>query len=239
MRTHLRSMALVALVPAACGLSVEWDEPGLDGSGSIATEPRRVAAFSRVDIADDFDVEITVGPPTAVSVIGDDNLLPHVRTSVVGETLEIESARDLSPSEQDIRVIVSTPRLHEVSSSGSSDVRIAGVISDRFSAKVAGSGEMVVDGAFGDLTAAVSGSGDLAMRGSAHHIVGRISGSGGLDLQGVEARTALLRVSGSGEASVNASESVAAEVSGSGHVRYAGTPRVSEKISGSGGVERI
>ncbi len=210
-------------------------QPGLDGSGRVVTEPRHVTGFDQIDIEDSFDVEITVGPAYDVRIAGDDNLLPYVRTEVRGRTLHVEETREFDPTD-DIRITISTPELTGLSSSGSSDVRATGVRASGFDASVSGSGRLVADGDFGDLSASVSGSEALLMRGTADDIDAGISGSGDLDLGQVAARSAAVRVSGSGDAVVRVGETLQANVSGSGGVRYHGSPRVESSVSGSGSV---
>jgi hypothetical protein len=232
------SRALVAVVVAVVSACMGIDfEPGLDGSGVAKSETRDVSGFDRVAVEDDFVVEVTVGPAASLSLTGDDNLLPHVRTEVRGGTLHVEDARELDPTET-IRVRITIPMLRGLASSGSSGVRATGIRSDAFGASVSGSGEMVADGDFGDLDVTISGSGMIRLQGTADEIDGSVSGSADLDLARVAARRATVRVSGSGDVVVQVTESLDAEVSGSGDVRYLGTPRVEARTSGSGSVHR-
>ncbi|HUP01370.1 MAG TPA: head GIN domain-containing protein [Gemmatimonadota bacterium] len=205
------------------------------GSGQIVSESRAVGDFDRIEIGGRFDVSVTVGGRPAVSLKGDDNLLPLVRTEVRNGALHIDSDRDLRPHD-DIEIVISTAALEGISSGGSSDVRVTGVRSAGFRASVSGSSELTADGAFGDLSASVSGSGEIAMTGTADEIDARVSGSGELDLYEVRARAADVHVSGSGDVHVFVTERLNASVSGSGDVRYGGDPQVSRSVSGSGSV---
>lgn len=227
---------VVALTLAtACGVSIDLDGAGVRGSGVSETERRSVEAFDRVDVGGNIDVEIEVGPATGVTLTGDDNLLPIVETEVREGTLHLRPREEVDPR-AGMRATITTPSLEAASIGGSGEVRIRGVRADAFDAGVRGSGSMVADGSFGDLTVEVSGSGELALSGSADRVDALVTGSGEIDLVEVRARTAHVRVTGSGDASIHATDSVDARVSGSGEVRYAGDPAVWSHVSGSGKV---
>jgi hypothetical protein len=230
--------ALACVVPfalAACGLSVDWGGPTVAGSGTVVTETRRVTGFDRIEIGGDFDVTVIQGSTPSLTLTGDDNLLPLVRTEVRDGSLVVEPEKDFRSS-RDIEVAISTPSLRGISSSGSWEVAVTGIRSSEFRAAVSGSSEMAAEGDFGVLAASVSWSGEIAMEGTAETIDASVSGSGEMDLARVRARSANVRVSGSGDVRVFATEGLNASVSGSGDVVYGGSPRVSREISGSGSV---
>jgi hypothetical protein len=233
-----RLTALLVLVSAAgCGLSIDFDA-GTPGSRNIRTESRTISSFDKVRIGGHFDVDITVGESASLTITGDDNLLPLVRTDVRGQTLHIDKREKIRPS-RDIQISVTVPSLESVTVGGSSDVIVSGVESPSFETGVSGSADVTVDGDFGDLKASVSGSGEIVMRGTADDVDVHVSGSGEVDLINVPARTGKVAVSGSGDVTLNLSEELDATVSGSGDVMYRGAPRVRSHISGSGSIHRI
>lgn len=235
MHRALFVVAAIFAVTTACGVSIDLDGAGVRGSGDRATTRRSVEPFDRIEIGGNVDADVTVGGATAVTIAGDDNLLPLVETFVRRGTLHVRPSEKLRPR-AGISVTIATPSLEAVSVGGSGDVRVRRVRSRAFEAGVHGSASLVADGAFGDLTAGVSGSGRMALSGSAERVDARVSGSGDVDLLALRARSARVRVSGSGGVAVEATESLDAEVSGSGHVRYAGGPSVRSHVSGSGSV---
>lgn len=104
---------------------------------------------------------------------------------------------------------------------------------------VNGSGSMDVD-IKGDLVKAeVAGSGNLAIRGYATNIDALVSGSGTLNAFTCPVEIAKVKVSGSGSAEVNATNTIDATVLGSGQVKHKGNTKTTQKkIYGSGTVER-
>lgn len=230
-------VALIALAATAC-IRIDFDGPLVRGSGVAATETRDVPDFERVSVGGNLDVVVEVGRPTRVTVAGDDNLVPLVRTEVRGSTLVIEQKKRLRPSDG-LTVTVAVPRLERASVSGSGEMTVRGVASEAFRASVSGSGELDAEGDFGDLSANVSGSGEMMMRGTAETVDVGVSGSGEVDLMAVPAREARVSVSGSGDVAVQVREHLVARISGSGDVRYAGDPTVDGRVSGAGRIQRV
>ncbi|HWM88904.1 MAG TPA: head GIN domain-containing protein [Kofleriaceae bacterium] len=212
---RIRSLATIALVllalPGCFG-------PQIQGSGNAIQQPRSVAGFRRIEIKGSTDVVATVGPATQVTVSGDDNIVPHVRTEVRGDTLIIDMERGSYSPRADLVVTISTPALDGVSISGSADAQVKGVVAERFDAHI-------------------SGSGNLDVRGTARQLEASISGSGDMRLYGLSCGRASVEVSGSGNVELTAAEALDAQISGSGDVRYRGRPHTQVKVSGSGSVE--
>jgi hypothetical protein len=190
----------------------------VQGSGHTVQQPRAAAQFRRIEVRGSTDVVARVGPATSITVSGDDNIVPHVRTDVRGGTLVVEmDDGDYTPSAR-LLVTVSTPALDAISISGSADVVAQGVAAERFDAHI-------------------SGSGNLELHGQARVLDASISGSGDMRLYGLSARRAVVEISGSGDVELSAVEALDVEVSGSGDVHYRGNPARTVQVSGSGSVE--
>jgi len=59
------------------------------------------------------------------------------------------------------------------------------------------------------------------------------------EAENAEVRAADIKISGSGNCTIKALETLKARVAGSGDVRYSGDPRVDTSISGSGTVKKL
>jgi hypothetical protein len=96
-----------------------------------------------------------------------------------------------------------------------------------------------VKGLKGDeMEARVTGSGDITLAGITGRLRGEIVGSGDLRAQDLAAKEAQVKVTGSGDATVDASEALDASVTGSGDVHYTGKPtQVRKSVTGSGAIE--
>ena len=65
-----------------------------------------------------------------------------------------------------------------------------------------------------------------------------LNGPGSADLGDLDARDAIVRVGGSGDADVRAAQRLRVDVDGSGDVRYHGQPELSQQVHGSGDVSQ-
>jgi hypothetical protein len=114
------------------------------------------------------------------------------------------------------------------------------IASDYITLGVSGSGSLDVDIKGNTVKAEVSGSGNLTLRGYATSLDASLSGSG--NLKGFECPVEIgkVRVSGSGSAEINVSNSLEAYVHGSGNVKHKGnTKTLTKKVYGSGTIDRI
>jgi len=188
-----------------------------EGSGVLATQSRNVADFIRLDVAGTPQVIVRVGVPKSVVIHGDDNLLRLVTTKVADGTLEVSQAGDFN-SHRGIQVEVAIPSLAGVMLSGTGDLSVTGVRTDRFKVDLSGAGRLEMSGTAKRVDASVTGVGDARL--------GRLLSS---DTHVV--------VSGTGSATVFATKSLYASVSGTGNITYHGNPQqIKTSITGTGSV---
>ena len=90
-------------------------------------------------------------------------------------------------------------------------------------------------------TASISGSGNIIFEknGSADSFSISVSGSGKIKAPDLKVKDVEVKVSGSGNSTVYATENLDVRVSGSGDVYYKGKPNVNSTVSGSGSVRQI
>ncbi|MEE8331486.1 MAG: DUF2807 domain-containing protein, partial [Acidimicrobiia bacterium] len=84
----------------------------------------------------------------------------------------------------------------------------------------------------------ISGSADIELVGAAESLSIVISGSGDIDASDLVTKTGSVRISGSGDILVNATDELDITISGSGKVEYIGSPIVNQTISGTGSVSQ-
>jgi hypothetical protein len=201
--------ALALLVAGGCTRTVH-------GSGTSKDETRSVPAFDRVDMGGTGRLELTVGPAPSLSLHGDDNLLPLVKTTVKDGTLVIEDEKNLAPK-VDLVLRATAPSLRGVEASGGVVVNVEGASGPELRLDASGGSTIDVDGRADRLVAKASGGATLALR----------------DLATKEAD-----VDASGGASIDlAVESrLGAEASGGAKVRYTGSPTVTKDSSGGASI---
>jgi hypothetical protein len=215
----------------------------VDGSGNVTTQDRAVTGFSAVQSSGPFDVYLSSGTTQTVRVEAEDNLQSYIETKLEGNELDIETKDGyrLHPNKP-VKIYISSPDFTKVRLSGSGDIisqnRIAGT--EKIALGVSGSGNIKVDLDAPAVEAEMSGSGNINLSGLAKRFEGGLSGSGNISAMDLKTEEATIRISGSGNADVFASEKLHVKVTGSGDVRYkGGAQQVSSNITGSGSVKKL
>jgi hypothetical protein len=192
---------------------------GVKGSGDLTTESRDVKDFNRIKASGSFDVLVKVGEDYSLEITFDDNLIDIITTEVRGSTLYLDSEESFS-SRRSCKINITLPELNLVKLSGSGDIDVVNLNSNKF--------EYIV-----------SGSGDLSASGKVDDLEVRVSGSGDIDTKELIAQNVYVIISGSGDVRVHAEESFEGRISGSGDIDYYGNPEnVSTSVSGSGDISK-
>jgi len=213
----LSALAVIGALGGALGLG----GCTLRGSGVEATEVRELQSFDTIELGGVFDLTVHVDPNVEqkVEIRADDNIASEVLTKVSGDELEISIDHWMVRPKLPIEVEVWLPELVEIDASGASDIEVFGLHGDEFELEVSGAAEVELNGAV-------------------DRFVLESSGASEVDAKHLEAKAVEIDLSGAGDASVFASDSLDVDISGAGDVRYFGEPAtVTKDISGAGEVE--
>ena len=209
------------------------------GSGNVVTEARQLPDFNRIHLKGSGKVFLTAGETSAVEIKTDDNILPIIKTEVSEAKLVI-SHENYSPRPTILHYFITVNDLKGVAVSGSADITSDDkFVSDTFSADISGSGDMRLELEVGRLESDISGSGAMRFSGKADALDASITGAGTIRALDMQARNVSLKITGSGNCEVNASETLNVKITGSGDVRYKGSPQISKKVTGSGNIRNI
>jgi hypothetical protein len=188
------------------------------GEPTQTTEARKVGDFHAVELRGTADVVVAIGKDTRVDASGEPDLLPRLVTETKDGVLIVDT-RGRLPSNNHLRVTITTPDLDGATISGTGDLHISGISNAKLEARLSGTGDLVISGATGAVRAQVSGTGDLR-------------------LKDLTAKSVYVDVNGTGEAIVYASQSVDARLSGTGDISVYGHPsQVSKSVSGLGEIK--
>jgi hypothetical protein len=215
--TFLTAMAIAALALSACNFVV----PGaVVGSGKIVTESRPVSGFTKVDLSGVGDLMIDVNGSEALTIEGDDNIVPLIVTEVRGDTLHI-GFKERTPIQRvsRLRYTLSAKALDGLTLSGAGNVTASNI--DTPSMEVV-----------------TSGAGRINMSGKATNEVVTLTGAGSFEGENLLSETASVNTSGVGRAIVNAAKKLDVSISGAGSVEYIGSPQVTQQVSGIGTVKQ-
>lgn len=213
-------------------------------SVSLSDQDRKLSGFHAIASSGSFDVVLTQGSTESVRVKADAEVINDVITEVKNGTLLVHSKNRSGWNtgnfwnNRTVTIYVTAKDLNSISLSGSGDLRIENQFNtSSLQLRLSGSGDFTGKVNVKTLEASVSGSGDFKIAGKADESTVSIAGSGDFEGNNLITKTTAIRIAGSGDASIYASEKVDASVSGSGDVRYSGHPKnVSKVVHGSGEV---
>lgn len=236
--------AVLTLCLATLMLAVTAGCVVVRASGDTVTETRDVSGFDQVELKGFGELRIEQGNRESLAIEADRNLMRYIETDVRNGVLVISIERSGIPvimlPEGDVVFRLSVRDLSEVVVSGSGKVLADGLDVGDLRLGLSGSGEVALEDITADtISYEVSGSGRGDATGKADALELQISGSGAFDAGDLEVRQARLEISGSGEATVWATDDLEVDISGSGRVRYYDSPRVDQNVSGSGRVESL
>jgi hypothetical protein len=213
-RVARRSLVVSGMVLSLAGAGCQ---DGKAGSGQPTTETRTLGDFTALELHGTYVVELELGKPTKVEVVGDDNLVPLVETTLVEGRLVVKTKEAIAPKTE-LVLRLSTPDVAVIEAEGAVALRVRGVSNAALRLRLAGVSGAIVEGKTGTLEA-------------------KLSGAGGIEAKGLEATRATIDISGAGHADVNATDELVVDVSGAGAVTYGGNPKsVKKTVSGVGSV---
>lgn len=251
MRSLLSLAAIAALSGCAIIVAPNSDDVAVHsvfgsnvvvGNGQAAHDVRAVGEASALAVGGPLEVNVRVGGATRLEVDADANLLPLIHTEVTGGTLRIWVEGNMRSSNP-MRVSYSTPRLTQVSASGSGRLTISDLNGSAFMLNKSGSGATELAGRVGSLNVEQSGSGQLmaaALQSGDLNL--NMSGSGRAQFGQIVGRALNVNLTGSGSMqAAGAVESLNARVHGSGGVNLASlaSERADLTTTGSGGITAL
>ena len=232
-------IVIAALLVASFANAQNWYGEKIKGNGKEISEKRTTGDYDIVLISGSMDMNLIAGKEGDLNLVGEENLLPYIKTEVDGSTLKIyvDKKYNLQASNNK-KLLITVPfeKISKVSLAGSGDVFGKDTISnDKFEARLTGSGNITLEVNATDLETAISGSGDISIKGKATNLDAKIAGSGDIKCGNMISENVSASISGSGDIKVNCSKKLIGRVAGSGDIHYKGKPEsIDKKVSGSG-----
>lgn len=229
------ALALGAGVLSGCAFGM------VIGSGKSMSETRTVSDFNAVEFAFLGDLEITQGNEESLTISGDDNIVPLIRTTIRNGTLRIDaSPANIGRAVVPLRYTLTVKELDRLALSGLGNIAMDALESGNVALTLSGAGALSIDALTADnLSVTMSGLGSANLRGEVNQQAVSLSGAGSYYAGDLRSQTAAVRISGLGSAEVWAVETLAAEISGAGNIQYIGSPQVAQQISGLGSVNSM
>ncbi|GAG62267.1 unnamed protein product [marine sediment metagenome] len=189
---------------------------------NLVSEDRDVSGFNKVALYGSADLFITQGDETSLTVEAQENLMPYIETTVSGGTLELRKKQVRHPKQwRGINYYLTVKDLDRISVYGSGDVISSDFVTDT------------------TIVITIDGSGDVKLAGEAKKQEITIQGSADYSARDFKSSECIVKIFGSGDVTVNVTDSLDITIDGSGNVRYVGSPSVNQSIFGSGDVKNI
>ncbi len=202
----LISLCIVVLFNMGC--FVNWSRTER-GSGHVIEETRAVGNFDSIDIEGVGDIFLYQGSSPSVTIVADDNFMPHIDTAVRYNTLYI------TKSNRHVKFRnIHKLEIH-ITFTDIDDLQIDGV------GNVKGSNL-----SFQDLKVDFSGIGALTLSGDVDTLKLDASGIGDVDFSELIAKRLEVSSSGIGRVYVHGTESISINLSGIGDLTYRGEGEV-------------
>lgn len=221
---------LLAVVLTGCNLNTS---PSLRGSGVAKSEERETPGFTGISIANAIQLDFETGPASGLTVVADDNILPHVKTEVSGDSLEIYVDTAYT-SEIGVKVRASAPALRAFQGSGASKAELTDIAGDEFALELSGASKCELSGQLESIDVEVSGASKVVLAGTAKRVTIDSSGASRVEARGLVADAIEAELSGASTADLNVTEKLIVDASGASSLRYVGQPaQVEKELSGA------
>jgi Putative auto-transporter adhesin, head GIN domain len=239
------ALAAIVYLPFSPSLTALANAGEVVPSGTLRSETREPGHFVSVAVGGPFDVEVRQGKREAVTITGDDNLLPLVETTIDHEdgepALQVRLRHDFNMrTKGHLKLVVEVVDVHSIALGGVGDVLAKGMKTDHLSVILGGIGHINLPGIdTKQLTLTVGGSGSINTDGRANDLKVVIAGSGNCDSESLAASDVAITIAGSGNAHVRADKALKVTIAGTGNVTYRGDVEPTTSVVGSGKVSKV
>lgn len=237
MKKLLLSLALASI---SITNAQKWNNEEIKGNGVTTKITRTTESYDEIAASGSFKYELVVGKEGTITISGDEKIIIHITTEVVGKTLKVGFEKNKNYSyHSEIVITIPFEEINAISFSGSGKITTKdSVKASDFELKLTGSGDGEISINSQKLVADINGSGDLKVIGSTVSLDAKLTGSGNLNCSNLEAQNAETSVTGSGNLKVNCVNNLIAKVAGSGNILYKSKPKtIDSKVAGSGNIK--
>ena len=201
----------------------------INAQGSL--ERKVLEPFTSLKINGDVDVYLNQSNEPGISASAKD--LKSLQYQIVNGTLEIKGGSEN-------HIYVHSQGLSRIELAGSSDVYSSDTLRGKnLLIEKSGAGDATLLVNYENVDVNVTGSSDVKLSGYADNLKANVSGAGDLRAYKLQTKQAMVKLSGAGDAQINASKSIQGNVSGAGTLYHQGEPEKMEvEVTGKGEVKK-
>lgn len=239
MKTIVKTILFTLLILPFQQATAQWGNNKVVGNGNITTQNINTGSYDEIKAVGSMDIHLMNGSEGKITVTTDENLHEYLEIEENNGVLTIKTKQNYYlKSKKGIHVNVPVSDLSAIQLVGSGDIDTKDTIkADQIKIDVTGSGDVSINLQALQVVSTVTGSGEITLEGSTEQLDVTVTGSGDFNGFGLTSKSTEVRVNGSGDAEVVATDNIKARVSGSGDIIYKGNPEKSDtKASGSGDI---
>jgi len=218
--------------------NVPWAWDCVKGKGELVEQTIDLDTFDSFSISSSADVELTKGKQKIV-VVGQSNIIDLLNKDIKNGSWEIDFNKSVCYG-KNFTVKITIPEIHKVSINGSGNVSSkSNFDGEELELSINGSGDVQLNIDVKSAETTINGSGSVDVKGTcdSHDIT--IAGSGDVNCIEMLSKRTNIKIMGSGDCKVNASDNLDVSVMGSGDVFYEGNPELESSIMGSGEIKKM
>lgn len=256
----LAVVAMTALMLMTGCIRIITNSETITGSGELVTKEYDFANFTRIEVGDAFEVDITHADEFDVTIKMNENLFSYLDVSQSGSTLRVRMEPNFNYQQTTRQVSISMPALRSLELSGASrgeitgfetsnavDLEVSGASSLEITGLVTGKAQFDISGAsriIGDITMTdgnfeVSGASTIGLDGEAADVILDVSGASTARLEDFPVDIARIDVSGASNVTVEVNDRLDVEISGASRLIYGGDAELgSIQVSGGSTLRR-
>ena len=211
------------------------------GSGNVISETRDISNFQEVNLQGFGNLNIEQGDVESITIQAEDNVLPLISTEVNNGILKISFKKpflNVIPT-KDINFNLKVKNLKNIDLSGAANIVGSNLTADQLKIVTSGAGKIKLNFNADSLVVNLSGTGSIELSGKVPLQKIIISGAGNYQAKNLESKSCAIVISGFGNATINATDSLDITISGAGNVNYTGNPKLSQQINGLGKIKNI
>ena len=234
----IQFLFLILLMAGSSSCVINMSET-IYGNGNVVSEERPVSGFDGLRVSSGIDVIMRQGTGESLEIEADDNLMEHIKTEVVDNTLKIFTDKNIRKA----KAMVAYLEYKELSSiriSSAGDVTGENTLqTDKLRIDISSAGDLELDVQAEEIRCDISSSGDARLSGSADILEADLSSAGDLSAYELITRECKVSCSSAGDARVFATEELDLRCSSAGSIFYRGdADLVSSHTSSAGTISK-
>jgi hypothetical protein len=232
-----KSIAIILFINL---LSVPVWAQAIKGKGELKKKEIAVGSFKHLYHQSSMNLVIT-NKVSKITIEADENLLDLVNVSVNNGVLTIKDPdKQWFSSKNILKIYVPAQPLNTLRNEGSGNLFVEEIIeSDDFKLENQGSGNLVLRLRTNTLEIKDVGAGNTNIEGQAQSFTLVSGGSGNLNAEKLQANTATVEMSGSGNAKISCKQNLSVTINGTGNLSYLGSPTLVKQLNSIGKIYAV